>query len=245
MTEHLIPAHAQVDHYFEVLAPKLSAVPELKSAMELAVSNPEHAFNVYYEYLGIIDGLPSLSADELETARGARQELAEQGIVVSASQMSVADLLSAVGEKDSIPEIARQSTNPDSEYFAPAIDQLVERMEGGHQLKASGKTPSDGDAESGQVIWGHTLMTDPDALLNFTVCHYLERCVSQALMGEGAEIGQQKDYFLNAMIDAVILDHLSAQQFTKAFNLWSTPKNQGGLGWIVPEMVAMYQKYKV
>lgn len=234
-------SRVQVEQFFDLLKTKLSAVPEVQSAITLANEHPDKAQKIYQEYLEIILQIPLLTTGQLTTIRNARNSLNKGNEAISASHSDSKGLLEATLGKIDIPQAALRSLDQTSQYFVLAVDELAKRLEGGHAMKVSGKQPVDGDPESDRVIWGHTKMDNANALLHFVICHYLERYVSEELKGQSIAIGFEKDYFLNAMTDVLILDYLGSNKYADLMALWMLPKDQGGLGWISIEMVAAYK----
>ena len=231
----------EISDFFRNLAPLINNVPELGPAIGLAIADPEHAADVYNTYVGVITKLSRLKGDELGRIKDAWEKLsAASGQVGSASHSNARDILFKMSKPDRI-NMAREATDaiyPSSKYHQATLDQFVSRLEGGHIMKVRGIKPTDGDPEADAVIWGHTQITDPEALLHFSVCHYLERYFAHVLPDQGVDFAAtEKDFFINAMIDIVILDHFSNRKFDEIFKLWLTPKADGGLGWIKQDRV--------
>jgi hypothetical protein len=242
MSNELAPTPSQIDAYFGILDTRLNDVPELRPGLSLATNNPELAANIYTGYVSLIGHISELSDEERQTIRDAKERMINtHGNFGTASEVSADDLLTELGtNRHTFKTLAAQSTDPSSPYFKPALDELVNRMEGGHQLKLSGKQPSDDDPESRKVIWGHTMINDPHALVHFVVCHYMERYLAVALTEQGSQLARQKDFMLNALIDVVLVDNVLSGTFAKIYNVWSAPKDQGGLGWITQDRLASY-----
>ena len=233
---------SEFEAYFTILANRLENVPELQPGFELAVAEPELAGNIYGRYIELITSIARLSKREQAAIQTAKDRLiATHGNFGTAYEVSAVDLLDELGEdKTILLTLAASSTDTNSPYVAPALDELVHRMEGGHQLKVSGKQPNDDDAESRLVIWGHTMIANPTALLHFMICHYLERYFSEALSSQGSTLATQKDFLISALIDVVLTDHLGRKTFDDLYAMWLTPKQQGGLGWITDDRTASY-----
>ena len=242
MSHEEVSIYPQIEAYFDVLDTRLHDVPELRPGLDLATHDPEYAAGVYTGYVDLISHLAELSDGERQTIRAAKERMLQTGgNFGTASQVSADDLLEELRDsKDSLHELAVRSTDPTSPYVAPALDELTSRMEGGHQLKLSGKQPTDDDPESRKVIWGHTMISDPKALVNFMICHYMERYFAVALSERGSQLASQKDFMLNALIDVVLADRLTEGKFEAIYNVWSTPKDQGGLGWITQDRLKTY-----
>lgn len=234
---------ARIDAHFNLLRSRLENVPELQSALELATVQPELVEDIYNGYAALITGMTGLTDTERYSIRAAKAHMLQtDSNFGTASEVSADELLAELGErKDVLTELVSSSIDPASPYTAPALDELVKRMEGGHRLKLSGKQPSDGDEESRKVIWGHTMITDSEALIHFISCHYLERYFAVGLTAQGSQLAQQKDFMLNALIDAVLVDHNGANKFAVIYDKWQTPKESGGLGWITDDRLASYK----
>lgn len=235
----------QVGHFFGILASRLDDVPELQTIMDTAHGNPEVSTTIFGQYIDVVKRLSQLGPDEMASVRESWDKLMSgRGDVNSASKHNALDIFSKLDDagRAELANQAPQSINPESPYFEAAVSDFVARTEGGHQLKVDGKTPVDGDPASDKVIWGHTQVTDPEALLHFTVSHYLERYFSQCLAAEGVEFAaNHKDYFLNAMTDVLMLDHFEENRFATIFDVWAKPRNEGGLGWIKEDRIEAYK----
>lgn len=241
MSESHLPPHDQIRNYTDLLGRRLVNVPELRPALDLAISNPDLVVRTYEAYVALIDSMAAMTEEDKLLVDHANKRLASKNTDTgSASKVSAIDLLDSVGDAEVLSSIAKNSIDRASPFFDDAIDELIIRLEGGHQFKLAGKTPVDGDPESNKIIWGHTQITDPNALLNFTICHFLERYFAKELSARDIAIASQKDFFLNALIDVVIIDHLTLQKFKPIFELWAKPKNQGGMGWIIPDRLNSY-----
>jgi len=243
MSNELAPPQSLLHRHFELLEARLTGVPELRPAFAIFEETPGHASEVYMSYVDLIGSVEHLSESDLGRIAQSQQLLNRQDSESgSASKVGANDLLAAVGSRKSLlADLAAQSFDPSSPYYQPTVDSLVAKMEGGHKLKAEGKTPSDHDPESLKVIWGHTLITGDEALLHFTVCHYLGLYFSEALSAEGIELASQKDFFVNALTDVVILNHLKPDAVDPIFEVWVTPKESGGMGWITDARLKSYE----
>jgi hypothetical protein len=225
-----------LDQHLSTLAERLAGVPELQPALGIIATDPEHARSVYRQYVELIGRMAVLNTEDIASIDEAQHRLREsKGEVGSASGVGANDILAELdGQPSMLTYIALQSFDSMSPYYEPALNTLVERMEGGHEMKVAGKTPSDHDADSREVIWGHTVINDqnPEALLHFTICHYLERYFAKVLSAQDIELAEQKDFFINALVDVVLRDHQKNRGDTAIFEMWSEPKATTGLGWI-------------
>ncbi len=242
MSKELAPNLQSIDQHFHVLEGRLIGVPELVPAFNIIDHNRDHARDIYSGYVQVIEEMSQLGDTDIASVQESQSALrAKDGITGSASKIGANDILSALGErKNLLSELADQSTDPTSPFYDAAVNVLVKRLEGGHKLKLSGESPSDLDPESLKVIWGHTVITRPEALLHFTICHYLERFMAEGLFANGIELARQKDFFINALVDVVILANMRSQSNSLIFEIWAKPKEYGGLGWITQDRLDSY-----
>lgn len=241
MNDEHLPTKSKIIQHIQTLVRRLEGVPELEPVFTIIRREPGTASGLYQSYITLIIRISKLNKTEITAVKDAKQELRKnQGEVGSASKIGAADILFALnGRSGLLAELAIQSVEAKSPYYQPALDLLAERMLGGHQYKLSGKTPSDKDSATHNIIWGHTIITNPETLLHFVVCHYLERYFAEALMAHGLEFALEKDFFINGMIDTVILDGLKSAE-DPIFQLWLKPKAEGGLGWITADRFASF-----
>jgi hypothetical protein len=204
---------------------------------------PEHASDVYLGYVACITAMANVDTNDLDAISRSQITLRQSGGETgSASAISANDIVLALGHNKSLlVDLAKDSVNPQSAHYLDTVETLVTKLEGGHKLKLSGKSPSDHDPESLKVIWGHTLITDPEALLHFVTCHYLGLYYARSLEERGLEFAKQKDFFVNALTDVIILNHLKSDAPDPIFDIWVTPKEAGGMGWITEARLASYK----
>ena len=234
----------QIQQFFQFMKPRTSEAPELQVAMDRALNDPEHATEVYGQYVAIIDRLAHLSSAERSQIQESWDRLmSSRGEANSASSHNALDVLSRLDVlgKAILTQASTSSVDLNAQPFAAAVEDFAARTKGGHEMKLRGETPTDGDPASDKVIWGHTQITDPEALLHFSIAHYLERYYSQVLPELGVEFAaSQKDYFLNAMTDVLMLDHFGDNKFAAVFEEWAKPRDEGGLGWIKEDRIQAY-----
>lgn len=116
--------------------------------------------------------------------------------------------------------------------FNMALVTLESMMHNAQTLKREGRKPVDGDPLSDEAIWGYTQIIAPETQVHFVIGHLLERLAS-VLWSSLAETGH-KDWLLDLMSEIILLN-AAKQGFAKKdvmFQMWSTPKVEGGLGWI-------------
>jgi hypothetical protein len=231
--------------YFAALKERLANVPELRSSLDLITKNPELAARILDSYISLIADMSALDDSQRVFIHDAKEKvLRAGGNFGTASEVSADDLLAELGDnKNILANLAKSSYDPNLPYFKPALDELARRMEGGSHLKLSGRQPSDDDPDSRKVIWGHTMITDPEALVHFIFCHHLERYFAIALTDRGIELARQKDFMLNALIDVVlIMKRDGNHKYDRIYDLWRAPKDQGGLGWITDDRAKSYEQ---
>jgi hypothetical protein len=222
----------------------LENVPEVEEAIRAAGEEVSETARVFDDYLDLARRLAKLSPEQTRLVAEANEELNRRGGRSGSAVKEGADIfLEELGEtgRQRLLEVISQAADPDSPNYQETVAELAAMMEGGHQLKVSGKRPVDGDPLSDKVIWGHTQISDPVALRHFVICHYLERYVSVSLRKLGVRAAKRKDFFLNAMTDVIILEEMSNSGEPSIFTMWSTPKDQGGLGWIPQERIDSYK----
>lgn len=234
------PHIVQIDQHIDLLSVRLEDVPELTPAFEYLDANPEYGRDTYWGYIGLIARMVELSdSEQAAIALGSQRLQESNGEGGSASSVTAVDILTTLGDQRSeLSDIAIRSTDSRSPHYDRTISLLAEKLEGGHQLKLSGKDPSDSDQDSLKVIWGHTQITGPEALVHFMTCHYLGLFFQQELTAAGYDFAKQKDFLINAMTDIVILDKDSSKDSEDRFRIWNSAKDSGGLGWISPDRLA-------
>jgi hypothetical protein len=233
----------QIKNFFEILQYNLNnKVPILDDALLLVLENPENTKQIWDQYIDVVNSLSNLNSEKLNRINNARMILQKNNVHVSASFESAYTIHNLLDDKiiKSLPLIAKESIENSAPYFENGLNILCERLTGGYQMMIDGKTPQDGDYESKKVIWGHTKIQDPLAQIHFIICHYLERYISLVLIDKNIEIGKEKDYFLNAMIDTVIVDHFYENKYSGIFDILKTTRSEGGLEWILDELSAAY-----
>lgn len=236
--------HRQVMSFFTELQSRLGGVPELTAAMELALANPEQTYSLFKQYVGVVQKLSQMTPEEMTHVQASWNKLMSgRSGANSASKHNALDVLQLLDTEQRAEMVneARESVDHNSPYIEAAMTNFVEMAEGGSKLHAAGVTLKDGDPQSDKVLISHTKITNPEALLQFTMSHYMERYFSQILAGQGVEFAaHQKDYFLNAMTDALMLDHFGDNKYREVFDMWAKPRDQGGLGWIKQDRIDAY-----
>ena len=221
---------------------KPPAVPQASGVYELLVFNPEMAAVVFLPYLRLIDNMSKLTKEDLDIIEKANSLLSHGG---SASKHSVVDFLKEISEeqKANLRAIAIESVNPNSKHYKQAIWQLVDRMRRGNKMKMEGRKPQDGDPESDSLIWGHTQLEKSFILLQFAICHYFERYMSEYFKEQGLVMAFGKDWFLNALTDVIALRVARGDKMTEFITAsWTIPRINQGLGWLSEDRINAYKQ---
>lgn len=234
MIKAIPPTPQEIYQHYDTLEHRLSGVPELRPAFDIYDKNPGHVSEVYLGYIGLISDMADLDAADLSLIQQSQISLRSSGKETgSASSIGANDIVTALGpRKGMLVDLANNSVNPQSEHYQDAVNNLVSKLEGGHKLSERRKSPSEHDPESLKVIWGHTLITGDEALLHFMTCHYLGLYFSEALQAEKIDFADKKDFFVNALTDVVIINHLHANNTDPMYDVWAKSKKEGGMGWI-------------
>lgn len=216
----------------------LTSVPEAREASDLASENPIPVGKLFIDYLRIVKKFALITSADRKILNRASSILKQKGDrFLSASHMTMEQYESLLG--DSQPRLVSyliKATDPKTEEHKEAISDLSEMMEKGHKLKMEGKTPKDGDPEFDSAIWSHTQIENPKAIEHVVIAHFMERFMSN-LVEEKTGNKPEKDSFLNAITDFVILEGLRNDNASHILAVWRTPKSQGGVGWVSEERV--------
>lgn len=232
-------------------------VPEIIPALDWALEHPEGVSKVFLGYQRLCEILLGLQDQDLVIADAARAMFGSSGDQSSASHFTLREFLGVMtdkGREDLSVELSRP-VNPEDDLYKSAMQDLMQRLARGHLLFGEGRVPVDGDPDSDSVIWGHTRVNNPTAMLHFLVCHFTERYVCQAFALGRVEVARDqvgavqamitgKDSVLNAMTETLLLWNAQCDQcgefVDKRFDpmlpgilsMWRTPKSDGDLGWI-------------
>ncbi|MBL8015533.1 MAG: hypothetical protein JNK26_05100 [Candidatus Doudnabacteria bacterium] len=208
-------------------------VPEITAAYELAVNNPLMVSRIFYRYVQLVDQMTNLSEENLTIiAQYYRSKALEKPD--SASHHNLLDVLNTISteQKESLRDLIREAANPASPVFKAALTNLQEMMKNGSEYKASGQVPYDGDPLADRLIWGHTQLTAPYILIEFTVCHFIERFMSVAFAKIIPDIARHKDWFLSALTDVIALNAAREDTSKQVSRHWQVTREEGGLGWL-------------
>lgn len=236
----------QIQAHLATLADSLHDVPEVQPGLTLIDTDLEFAIDIYMSYCDLVGQMALLGNAELMRIDVSQEYMRTPGRKQgSATSVGANDILRALGsDKDALVVLAEQSYEPEvsSPYYENALDVLRKRMRAGSRLKAEGGEPSDDNPASHDLIWGHTIITDPEALLHFTICHFFERFFAGALTDRGgkiAELAMRKDFLINALDDVVILNELNNRGDPAIYEMWAKPK-PFGLEWITADRMRSY-----
>jgi len=211
----------------------LFSVPELEVAIQEAQKSPKSVAQIFIDYLRIIQAFAQMSDEDRIIVTRAEEILAQERdqSFNSASRMTMEEYEELLGEQKL--EIARfilEASNPSTQVHNDALRELCSMMLRGHELKERGRTPKDGDPDFDLAIWSHTQISDPRANTHVVIAHFIERTMSN-FVADRRGMKPEKDSFLNAITNFVILKGLRNQDLTYILDMWRRPKNEGGLGW--------------
>lgn len=199
--------------------PELSLAREIyhPGAWELISSNA-------IGYLKIIRDLAHISEEDIATLREFEQRRGRRSYILN--------LIEQAGDKlDELAYTLLPYFDRDDENFKAALANLAYMMSNAQILKKKGIEPKDGNPLADQAIWGYTKIILPEAQMHFVVCHFIERLAT--VVFQEYDFVAKKDWLLNAMSELILLN-AAKKGYPKdpIFSLWSTPKAEGGLGWI-------------
>jgi hypothetical protein len=165
----------------------LSDLPELNSTQDRFHLNhqvvpTEVAYNfgiIFVEYLKIVRDLSCLSETELVYIHQANELSSQRGIGSNSASHGGADYFAKVLGPEKLKQVfnvVQQAGFPNSTDFNNGLSDLTNRMTLGHTLSLQGETLTDGaSAQADFAIHGHTKGIQPEAMVHFVMCHFLER----------------------------------------------------------------------
>ncbi len=207
---------------------------------------PDKAEALFSSYLNLIDSLTDLSSDDFDTIRQANAILdAEDSKSNRAGprRMTADRLVRSMGSDPLIfKDLIRASTDVSSDDVEGAKAALRMKLEQGHQIYATtGRTVDTKTSIPDDVILDHVDRYGYEALANTTIANYLQEYATRHLSSMNLDTTRQKDFFINALSDVLILDHISGQnKFRDIFEAWSRSRKAGGIGWITEKQIEAY-----
>jgi len=213
--------------------------PLLFPALEMAGTEPEKILQCFTQYDMVIRHLFNLKPEELRMIREVNTSL---GKTRGADEFMEIML----PYKEQILEVVHHAGDLKRNFTKQGVDQLADMMGNAAELKQAEPEwkPTDGDLRSDTVIWGFVNgATDPQTNIDFTLCHGIERIVTQSLRPSGIHYTEHKDWLLSAMTDSIALLGLQGK-YPEATLLprWNTRRPEG-LGWISQERQMAYKKF--
>jgi hypothetical protein len=217
--------------------------PELSLAFRLVEVEPKFVSQTFGQYRRAVKTLVNLTETDVEQIAQVNR---------TAGQTRGADyFLTQLGDENGkqLLQIVDASTNPLSRYYyKTAVSELCLRIQKAQEYRGrirGGEMPKDGDTTWDSIIWGYLLIHNPNehlmALRHFVIGHYLERFVSGVLRAHNVPMAHDKDFFLNALSDVIAYSHSQGRGNKDQYDIWSTPKHLGGLGWISPQTLQAYR----
>lgn len=221
-------------------------VPEVMDAYRLALVNPTFVWRTFYSYISQVDSIANITEEDLRIIDCAHRIREERGgSSGSASHHNLVDFIRAITpeQRVQLQSLIRAATSHNSEFFQAALADLTQMMQNGHKFKIEGKKPQDGDPESDKLIWGHTQLEDSNVLIEFTICHFIERYMSAAFQKLGLEMANHKDWFLSCLTDMITLNYIRGNAgATRIASSWSVPREEeGGLGWLNEDRITAFR----
>ncbi len=236
----------RIEKLFNVFKVQLIAVPEFDGMFRYISTHSKDAVSVFSRYERLLAFASQLNANQKTEAATIRQAVNSSGTEFSASRQRLWDLIEVLGEDYTriVGFLAAASLAVDQSATKRGLTRLVSKLERGHNLKTQKHAVRDGDSESDAAIWGHTYISGDVALLHFILIHYFERCISEQLVDMDIELGKAKDYFVNAVVDCLLLD--GRQQFADLYDIVGLSRDDGaqGVGWRLEELQAIYDAQK-
>lgn len=216
---------------FSALRHSIETIPEITDALHLAANNPVLVQRISSRYSSLLSEMAEFDTEDFAVAGEIRSSLMPYPDQFSASTARLVDVRDALGDRyrSFMSGLFAAAMDDELDTTQKGLSAFIERLEKGHQLKVQGHAIGDGDEESAKAIWGHTFIEEPEAMLHFLLIHYLERVACAEMQAQVVPIGSEKDFFLNGMIDAIIMDQ--HQNYDDLFRMLATEREQGGVGW--------------
>ena len=235
---------ATIAIYTEKLSEALSIVPEITEALTWLNENPSLFIDILEEYLMLLSHIDNLEESHVQIITAADRLRQERNIKKnSASHISMEEFLHAIESSDEIlSDLAHQAFSADTLNLDQALQQLATLMSNGHKMFERGGTPMDGDPASDSVIWGHTQFKKdikPEVATHFIVSHFLSQYFLYALKEHA--ILKEKDDFFVPLTSAPLLHMVTSSEKLSITEAWSTPRPEGGLGWLTEDRIATYK----
>lgn len=221
-------------------------VPEITTAYELAANNPLMVSRIFSRYVQLVDQIVDLGEEDLQIITEYHNRKPKTQNKDSASHHNLLDMLNSISteQKEGLRSLIREAANPTSETFLAALINLRKMMAMGSQFAKKEKkkeTPKDGDPKSDRVIWGHTQLEAPYVLIEFTICHFIERFMSVAFAKIIPDIARHKDWFLSVLTDVIALNAAREDTSKQVSRHWQVPRTEGGLGWLSEKRIQLFK----
>lgn len=240
---------------------ELEHLPELAETIDLINNQEEFVQELgekpllyigkkYLEYLRVIKDLSNLSDSDSEILSKFHERLDSTEHSGNASvNINAVQFLNIVGDegRNRLLEFVLESADPNSEVFQAALIDLADRMTKAHDMSVKGERLSDGaSADADYVIYGFTKGLSKRATIDFVLCHFIERAVTQSLSSfedeSVREMVSHKDYFLDAMTDVLLLKNTQDGSYAEVTDIWSRSREEGGLEWTIDYPVDILKK---
>lgn len=242
----------------------LNHLPELKPLFtsfklgnlreEIGEEPIHYIARTYLGYLGLIKDLATLSDSDIKLVRRINKQCKKQGLSSGSAVNHGADhFLLTIGKsnKHRLLSFAVESSDIKSLVFQDALSDLVGRMTKGHELAEAGVDQTDGVSQKVDwAIYGHTKGLQTRAMIHFLMAHFLERTITQAFKqrldkknnNKIRKLISPKDFFLQALGDVIRLQKSREEVTEEIYEMWRTPREEGGLGWNKDDQQAVFDE---
>jgi|GEM_PF-2989856 len=218
------------------------AVPEVHQA--LLSSSEEYILLSFRSYIPLIKRLIHLTPEDIIKIEKIHQNFKRYLTAGEVEEPGAHTFLHILGEKrrhllkDALEEILKT----DSVLLIAGLTELTVMMKRASTLKQQRYELIDNNKEADRVIWTHTKITNPEAIIHVVLAHLFERCIFTYLKDCDSSLNFTKDYFLNVLDDIILIAEVTSPNGSQIFKMWNTQKNDGGLEWINPDKVRAYRE---
>jgi len=224
-------------------------IPELIEAYELMTLKPDLIRKFFRDYVRILKEISLLSSSDLFIIENAYKTSSTKK---RDKHLSLVDTLNFITpeQRSNFSNIASKAGNPYSPSYLPAMHELFIMMSRGHLMSESGKVPNPNDPESERLIWAHTQLKNSMTLVHFTIVQYLERFLTIEFEPNHGSDDQlfvmPKGWLVNALADLITLKYVKGEHVSDSiFDVWTTERSQGGLGWVSPNKVDSFKRVMI
>lgn len=217
----------------------VAKTPPLWDSLSLATTEPKQVLRTFAIFHTIIKDLFTLSDEELHLIEQVNEKLHKpRGAHEFMEHMRTYN--------NEILDIVRHAGDMNVASNQQGITELATMMGNAWKLKQNEPNwkPTDGDNRADNVIWGFVNgASDAQTDIDFTICHGIERIVTEHLRDKNIDYTHHKDWLLSAMTDVVVLRGLQGKHPEKTvLPLW-TLRRPDGLGWVSQSRLNAYKEF--